>query len=80
VPNLDASALLVGQPPANILDLFAEFREPPTNGIKLDAGSGLIGALTYFGLDSVAVTEKEEMVPVGPARWPLVNGPSAWRC
>jgi DNA polymerase I len=47
--------------PANILDLFAEFRDR-TNGIKLDAGSGLIGALTYFGLDSVAVTEKEEMV------------------
>jgi DNA polymerase-1 len=47
--------------PANILDLYAEFRDR-TNGLKLEAGSGLIGALTYFGLDSIGATEKEEMV------------------
>src|SRR6266446_2962084 len=47
--------------PANILDLFAEFRDR-TNGLKLETGSGLIGALTYFGLDSIGATEKEDMV------------------
>jgi DNA polymerase I len=47
--------------PANILDLYAEFRDR-TNGIKLETGSGLIGALTYFGLDTIGATEKEEMV------------------
>jgi DNA polymerase family A len=47
--------------PANVLDLFAEFRDR-TNGIKLETGSGLIGALTYFGLDTIGATEKEEMV------------------
>jgi hypothetical protein len=47
--------------PANVLDLFAEFRDR-TNGLKLETGSGLIGALTYFGLDSIGATEKEDMV------------------
>jgi hypothetical protein len=47
--------------PANILDLYSEFRDR-TNGIKLEAGSGLIGALVYFGLDSIGATEKEDMV------------------
>jgi DNA polymerase family A len=47
--------------PANILDLYSEFRDR-TNGIKLEAGSGLIGALVYFGLDSIGATEKDEMV------------------
>ena len=47
--------------PANILDLYSEFRDR-TNGIKLETGSGLIGALVYFGLDSIGATEKDEMV------------------
>lgn len=46
--------------PANILDLFAEFRDR-TNGLTTLAGSGLVGALTYFGLDSVGASEKDEM-------------------
>ena len=46
--------------PANILDLFAEFRDR-TNGLTTPAGSGLVGALTYFGLDSVGASEKDEM-------------------
>lgn len=46
--------------PANILDLFTEFRDR-TNGIKTPAGAGLIGALTYFGLDTVGSNEKDEM-------------------
>jgi len=46
--------------PANILDLFTEFRDR-TNGLATPAGAGLIGALTYFGLDIVGATEKDEM-------------------
>jgi DNA polymerase family A len=46
--------------PANILDLFIEFRDR-TNGLTTPAGSGLVGALTYFGLDSVGASEKDEM-------------------
>jgi hypothetical protein len=46
--------------PACILDLFVEFRNH-TNGRELPAGAGLIGALTYFGIDSIGATEKGEM-------------------
>jgi DNA polymerase family A len=46
--------------PANILDLFTEFRDR-TNGLPTPAGAGLIGALTYFGLDTIGATEKEEL-------------------
>jgi DNA polymerase I len=38
--------------PANILDPFTEFRDR-TNGLETPAGAGLVGALTYFGLDSL---------------------------
>jgi DNA polymerase I len=46
--------------PANILDLFTEFRDR-TNGLPTPAGAGLIGALTYFGLDTIGAGEKEEL-------------------
>jgi DNA polymerase I len=46
--------------PARILDLFTEFRDR-TNGLPTPAGAGLLGALTYFGLDSMGATEKKEM-------------------
>ena len=46
--------------PANILDLFVEFRDR-TNGLETPAGSGLIGALTYFGLDTIGALEKDEL-------------------
>ena len=45
------------QKPANILDLFVEFRNR-TNGLTTPAGAGLVGALTYFGLDPYIVTAK----------------------
>jgi DNA polymerase I len=44
--------------PANILDLFTEFRDR-TNGLPTPAGAGLIGALAYFGLDTIGATEKD---------------------
>ena len=44
--------------PANVLDLYAEFRAR-TNGLTIPAGSGLVGALTYFRLDTVGSQEKD---------------------
>jgi DNA polymerase-1 len=46
--------------PERILDLFTEFRAR-TNGLLTPLGSGLLGALAYFGLDAMGATEKEEM-------------------
>src|SRR5262245_32530775 len=39
--------------PERILDLFCEFRDR-TNGLPTPAGTGLLGALTFFGLDGLA--------------------------
>jgi hypothetical protein len=53
--------LALGWPqPARVLDLFIEFRNR-TNGLPTPSGSGLIGALAYFGLDSIGAVEKDEM-------------------
>jgi hypothetical protein len=46
--------------PENAIDLYAEFRVH-TNGQTLVAGKGLLGALTYFGLDAMAACEKDSM-------------------
>jgi len=46
--------------PVNILDLFTEFRNL-TNGLQLPCGRGLIGALAYFGIDSIGALQKETM-------------------
>lgn len=46
--------------PANILDLFAEFRNK-TNRLPTPCGTGLFGALAYHGIDGLAVVEKESM-------------------
>ena len=46
--------------PERILDLFTEFRVR-TNGLSTPAGYGLIGALTYFGIDTIGAEEKKEM-------------------
>ena len=58
--------------PARILDLFAEFRDR-TNGLPTPAGAGLLGALTYFGLDAIGATEKEEMRDADHARRTMVG-------
>ena len=55
--------------PERILDLFIEFRDR-TNGLPTPAGSGLLGALTYFGLDAMGATEKKEMQEaIGNGTW-----------
>jgi hypothetical protein len=46
--------------PARILDLFSEFRDH-TNGLPTPTGASLLGALTYFGLDAMGATEKDDM-------------------
>jgi len=46
--------------PAHILDLSAEFRNI-TNGRLVPEGKGLLGALAYYGLDSIGTKHKEEM-------------------
>ncbi len=53
--------LALGWPvPVRIVDLFCEFRLL-TNGRRTMAGAGLIGALAWFGLDSIAAAEKTEL-------------------
>jgi hypothetical protein len=46
--------------PARILDLFCEFRNC-TNGFERPSGSGLIGALTFYGQDVGGIVEKKEL-------------------
>jgi hypothetical protein len=46
--------------PINVLDLYTEFRNL-TNGLSTSCGAGLLGALAYFGLDSIDAVEKESM-------------------
>jgi DNA polymerase-1 len=51
----------VGWPmPVNVLDLYVEFRNR-TNGLPTPSGSGLVGALTFFGLDVIGAQEKDEL-------------------
>lgn len=55
--------------PERILDLFCEFRDR-TNGLPTPAGAGLLGALTFFGLDGMATTEKKELQQaIGSGTW-----------
>lgn len=46
--------------PLNILDLFVEFRNL-TNGSTWKLGSSLLSALTFFQINGIAATEKDEM-------------------
>jgi DNA polymerase I len=53
--------LALGWPlPANVLDLYVEFRRH-SNGLPTPHGKGLLGALAWFGLDHIDGTEKESM-------------------
>jgi DNA polymerase I len=46
--------------PPYVLDLFTEFRAR-TNGCNTPNGASLLGALTYFGIDGIDVTEKQDL-------------------
>ncbi len=53
--------LALGWPlPEAVLDLFVEFRAE-TNGLPTPSGAGLLGALAYYGLDSMTAETKDEM-------------------
>ena len=53
--------LALGWPlPANVLDLYTEFRNH-TNGLPLPCGRGLLGALAWFGLSSIEAADKHTM-------------------
>ena len=56
--------------PANILDLYAEFRNL-TNGLPTPCGAGLLGALSYFGLGGIQALEKEGMRELAMRGGPL---------
>jgi DNA polymerase I len=53
--------LALGWPlPANVLDLYPEFRTL-TNGLATPCGAGLLAALAYFDLPAIGAEEKESM-------------------
>ena len=69
--------LALGWPaPARVLDLFTEFRNL-TNGKETPCGSGLLGALTWFGLDGIEVAEKEDMRKLALRGGPWTNAERA---
>ena len=62
--------------PERILDLFIEFRNHTNMGSKVDqarrtpSGAGLLGALIYFGLDTMDAVEKKELQQaIGSGTW-----------
>ena len=56
--ELGCFKVLGWSPPEQILDLYVEFKRL-TSGIKVPAGRGLLGALAYYGIDSIEAAEKE---------------------
>jgi DNA polymerase I len=53
--------LALGWPlPANVLDLYVEFRNR-SNGLETPCGRSLIGALVWYGLDAIDAAEKDAM-------------------
>jgi DNA polymerase I len=63
--------LALGWPlPANVLDLSPAFRNL-TNGRHTPEGKGLLGALRYFGLDTISTKHKEAMQKRVMDGWPF---------
>jgi DNA polymerase-1 len=58
--EMDCFLKLGWQLPENVLDLYVEFR-CLTNGITPPNGAGLLGALLYFGLPTIAAQHKDAM-------------------
>jgi hypothetical protein len=53
--------LALGWPlPVRILDLYPEFR-CRTSGLSTPCGSGLLGAMAWYGLDAIDAAEKDSM-------------------
>jgi DNA polymerase I len=60
--------LALGWPmPERVLDLYTEFRaitnmaNPTEQRLRTPGGRGLLGALTYYGLDGMGASEKKEL-------------------
>jgi DNA polymerase family A len=67
--ELGCYRVLGWQLPERVLDLFVEFRNL-INGLSTPAGAGLLGALTYFGLDGMGATTKKELQEaIGTRTW-----------
>ena len=58
--ELDCFIVLGWPLPDHVLDLFVEFR-CLTNGLRLAHGSGLLGAMMYFGLSAIDGEQKDAM-------------------
>ena len=58
--EMDCFQALGWQMPVNVLDLFTEFR-CLTNGVPLNNGNGLLGALLYYGLPTIGGQQKDAM-------------------
>ena len=58
--EMDCFSVLGWPLPDHVLDLFVEFR-CLTNGLRLAHGSGLLGALIYFGLPTIGGEQKDAM-------------------
>jgi DNA polymerase I len=58
--EMDCFHVLGWAQPTNLLDLFAEFR-CLTNGLSPANGSGLLGALLYYGLPGIGGEQKDAM-------------------
>lgn len=56
--------------PANVLDLYAEFRCLSSGGSK-SSGNGLLGALTYYGLAHIQPMAREEA-------WASIHSQGPW--
>jgi DNA polymerase I len=66
-----ACHLALGWPlPARILDLSPVFRNL-TNGIYTPEGKGLLGALRYYGLDTISPKQKDAMQKRVMQGWPF---------
>ena len=59
--------------PENLLDLFTEFRNL-RNGIYVPSGYGLLGALIYYGLETIEAAEKKEMQDLALRGGPWTSG------
>ena len=65
--------------PLSVLDLYGAFRNQ-TNGLWTPCGAGLVGALTYYGLDSMAAAEKDDMRQLAPSEVGRGQRRSVKRC
>jgi len=59
--------------PENILDLYIEFRNL-TNGRPTPCGNSLLGALAWFGMDSLDAIEKDKMRDLALRGGPYTHG------